>query len=469
MLDRAVPPSKAKLRHCRRRVLNLAGDELLRFDLPPAPDPGPRFTMFAPISTHVADAAAPSSVEAFLLDHIRAELPRVTEARKRVAIERASVMLTLSKDDRELIAAAFPHGLSAPDEELAVAVLGVMIAKALARFHQDTLTAIRRFPPRLRGLVKMLIAAADGSLVKQRAELMAAAPVGALDPQAFETAAGVRDLLKQMHLPKAAAKLRPSAVGAASRFSKTTMHAWSHNPQLLGLFDHRSLQQRRQAEFDSRLAAAILGHTGIGVATAEAMLHWATLAAPEIAAGRFGSKYVRIVRWIVDSGSRRGVRPRRKWTAKISFANALAASHEHAETLRAARRRYVGVSLPADDPPAEGDQWPRGGDLGEGLSLRRLWTLAVMQRVGRLLNNCLEYSSCWERLHQTNAATVYALLEGAEVVGAIALGRDLIGALSIIEQGGPSNAPLPARIERPIQKWVGQANAGAGKTATDQP
>jgi hypothetical protein len=55
--------------------------------------------------------------------------------------------------------------------------------------------------------------------------------------------------------------------------------------------------------------------------------------------------------------------------------------------------------------------------------------------------------------------------EETEVVGAIAVGRDLIGALSIIEQGGPSNAPLPARIERPIQKWVGHANAEAGKRA----
>ena len=465
MLDRAVPPSKAKLRHCRRRVLNLAGDELLRFDLPPLPDAGERFTMFAPISTLVADAVAPSSVEAFLLDHIRSELRHISEARKTQTIERASVILTLTKDDRALIAAAFPHGLSAPDEELAVAALGVMVAKTLARFQQNTLTAIRRFPPRLRGLVKTLIAAADGTLVKQRAELMAAAPVGALDPQAFEIAAGVRDLLKQMDLPKAATKLKPSAVGAASRFSKTTMQTWCRNSQLLGLFDHRSLQQRRQVEFVSRLAAAILAHTGINVAPAEAMLHWAAMAATEIAAGRFGSKYSKLVRWVVDSGSRRGVRPRRRWTAKISVANALAASHEHAEALRAARRRYVGVALPAEDTPSEGDQWPRGGNLGEGLSLRRLWTLAVVKRVGGLLDNCLEYSAHWHRLHETNAAAIYAILEGGEVVGAIAVGRDLIGAMAIVEQGGPSNAPLPARIERPIQKWVGLANAGVRKVA----
>ena len=413
----------------------------------------------------MADAVAPSSVEAFLLDHIRSELRHISEARKTQTIERASVILTLTKDDRALIAAAFPHGLSAPDEELAVAIHGVMVAQALAQLDKDALAHIRRFVPRLRKTVKRLTVAADGSLIKERAELMAAAPVGALDPKAFETAEGVRDLLKQMDLPKAATKLNPAAVGAASRFPRTIMNAWSHDPQLLGLFDHRSLQQRRQAEFASRLSAAVLGHTGIGVETADTMLRWAIMAAPEIAAGRFGGKYVRIVRWIVDSGSRRGVRPRRKWTAKISVANALAASHEHAEALRAARRRYVGVSLPAEDTPAEGDQWPRGGDLGEGLSLRRLWTLAVMQRVGRLLENCLEYSSHWERLHRTNGAAVYAILDGAEVVGAIALGRDVIGALSIIEQGGPSNAPLPARIERPIQKWVGLANAEASKRA----
>jgi hypothetical protein len=377
------------------------------------------------------------------------------------------VILSITKDDRALIAAAFPRDLPVPDEEVAVAILGVMVTQTLARFRADTLKAIRSFPPRLRGVVKMLIAAADGSLITERAELLAAAPVGALDPKAFEAAAGVRDLLKQMDLPKAAAKLRPSAVGAASRFPRTIMHAWGHDPQLLGLFDHRSLQQRRQAEFASRLSAAVLGHTGIDVATAEAMLRWAIMAAPEIAAGRFGAKFVRIVRWMTDSVAppRRGLRPRRKWSAKISVANALAASHQHVETLRAARRRYVGVALPADDPPAEGDLWPRGGDHGEGLSLRRLWTLPVMQRVGGLLENCLASSSHWERLHQTNEAAVYAVLQGAEVVGAIALGRDVIGALSIIEQGGPSNAPLPARIEHPIQKWVGQANANARRAA----
>ena len=55
MLDRAVPPSKAKLRTCRRRVLALAGAELLRSDIEPAPDPGDRFTMFAAITTLMAD------------------------------------------------------------------------------------------------------------------------------------------------------------------------------------------------------------------------------------------------------------------------------------------------------------------------------------------------------------------------------------------------------------------------------
>lgn len=141
MLDRAVPPSKAKLRHCRRRVLALASEDLIRLDIRPAPDPGERFSMMQPITTFVADAVAPSSVEAFNLTHILTELPRISEARKREAIERASVILTLTKDDRALIAAAFPHDLLVPDEELAVAVLGVMVAQALARFQQDTLTA----------------------------------------------------------------------------------------------------------------------------------------------------------------------------------------------------------------------------------------------------------------------------------------------------------------------------------------
>jgi hypothetical protein len=115
MLDGAVSPSKAKLRSCRRKVLGLAGSELLRFDLPPAPDPsGDRFSMMQPITTLVADAVAPSSIEAFNLAHTLTELPRISEARKAEAIERASVILTLTKDDAALIAAAFPHDLLVP-------------------------------------------------------------------------------------------------------------------------------------------------------------------------------------------------------------------------------------------------------------------------------------------------------------------------------------------------------------------
>ena len=51
MLDRTVTPPKAHVKACRRKVLTLAGAELLRFDIRPAPDQSERFTMFAPIGT----------------------------------------------------------------------------------------------------------------------------------------------------------------------------------------------------------------------------------------------------------------------------------------------------------------------------------------------------------------------------------------------------------------------------------
>ena len=60
---------------------------------------------------------------------------------------------------------------------------------------------------------------------------------------------------------------------------------------------------------------------------------------------------------------------------------------------------------------------------------------------------------------------IYAVEDGAEAIGAIAVGRDLTGALSIIEQGGPCNAPLPVIVQRAVQKWIGQANADASRSA----
>ena len=383
MLDRVVSPSKTKLKRCRRRVLALASEDLIRLDIAPAPDPGEGFSMFANISTLMADSIVTSSVEALALDHVRAELPHVSEARKREAIERASVILSPTKADRELIAAAFPRELLAPDEELAVAILGVMVTRSLARFRADTLTAIRRFPPRLRGLVKTLVAAADGTLVRERADLLSATPVGVVDTAAFEVAAGVRDLLKRMKLPKAAAKIKPAGCGPISRFSATTFRHWSHDPQLLGLLDPRSLQQRRQIELVSRIASATLAHTRITAATSDTMIRWCLAAAPELPAGRFGAKYSKLVRWMTDSVAppRRGLRPGRAWTAKISSEKALLAAVAHAEALRQARKTVSPFVLP-DDPPGADDQWPRGGDLGEA-SLRRLWTLASFRTSAR--------------------------------------------------------------------------------------
>jgi hypothetical protein len=118
-----------------------------------------------------------------------------------------------------------------------------------------------------------------------------------------------------------------------------------------------------------------------------------------------------------------------------------------------------------DDPPGPDDQWPRGGALGDGISLRRLWSLSTVQAVGKALDNCLAYSPAWGRRHQSGEAAIYAVVDGAEAIGAIAIGRDLTGALSIIEQGGPCNTPLPVILQRAVQKWIGQATAVASKSA----
>jgi hypothetical protein len=284
----------------------------------------------------------------------------------------------------------------------------------------------------------------------------------------------VRDLLKRMKLPKAAAKITPAGCGPISRYSVGTFRRWSLDPQLLGLLDPRSLPQRRQIELVSRIASATLAHTRITAATSDTMIRWCLAAAPELPAGRFGAKYMKLVRWMTDSVAppRRGLRPRRAWTAKISTEKALLAAAAHAEALRQARKTYSPFALP-DDAPGADDQWPRGGDLGDGISIRRLWLVDIIQRVGRSLSNCLQSSPFWSERHQSGKAAIYALVKEGEAIGAIALERDMLSALSISEQGGPCNAPLPVAVQRAVQKWVAQANAGAGKsatsTATDQP
>jgi hypothetical protein len=125
----------------------------------------------------------------------------------------------------------------------------------------------------------------------------------------------------------------------------------------------------------------------------------------------------------------------------------------------------LGSTTADDDPPGPDDPRPRGGALGDGISLRHLWSLSNVQAVGKALDNCLAYTPAWGRRHQPGEAANYAVEDGAEATGTIAVGRDLTGALSIIEQGGPCNAPLPVVVQRAVQKWIGQATAGASKSA----
>lgn len=90
----------------------------------------------------------------------------------------------------------------------------------------------------------------------------------------------------------------------------------------------------------------------------------------------------------------------------------------------------------------------------------------LLQNVGKALDNCLSHTSFWAERHRSGKAAIFAIVKEREAIGAIALERDIMGMLSISEQGGPCNAPLPTAVQRAIQKWVAQANAGAGKSAT---
>ena len=463
MLDRIVSLSKARLKDCRRDVLRVAGATLLA-EMSPAPDGGERFFAMQTITTLVARSTLSRSREAGWLDHVLEELKRVPLARKSQAVEDATATVS-AVVVAGMVEAAFPSVLI-PDGELAVAILGVLVAAANGRLDPRVLPIVRRFPPRLRTQVTALISAADGAINADHADLLSAASVGVLDTAAFNAATGKGDLLKRMKLPKAAGKIAPAGCGPISRFSAATFRRWSKDSQLLGLLDTRSLQQRRQIELCSRIASATLAHTKITIATADAMIRWALMAAPEIPAGRFGAKYAKLVRWMTDSAAspRRGLCPRRMWTPKTAVQTAVAGATAHAEALKTAGKKFSPVTLP-DDSPGPDDQWPRGGALGDGISLRRLWSLSTVQAVGKALDNCLAYSPAWEQRHQSGEAAIYAVVDGAEAIGAVAIGCDLTGALSIIEQGGPCNAPLPVVVQRAVQKWIGQAIARASRSA----
>lgn len=460
MLDRTASPCKARLRDCRRDVLRLAGVTLLA-EISPPPNDGGRFFAMQTITTLIARSTLSRSTEAAWLGHVLHELKRVPAARKSKAIGDATAAVSAGVGVAT-VEAAFPSVLVS-DEELAVAILGVLVAAANGWLDPRALLSVRRFPPRLRALVAALVSAADGSLKADRADLLAAASIGVLDKAAFDAAGGMRDLLRRMRLPKAAARITPAGCGPISRFSAATFRRWSNDPQLLGLLDTRSLQQRRQVELCSRIASAVLAHARITAVHGDAMIRWALVAAPELPAGRFGAKYVKLVRWMTDTASpRRGLRPRRPWTPKISVEKALPAAAAHAEVLGDARKGYRPFALPADPPDAD-DQWPRGGGLGDGISLRRLWSLSAVESVGRALSNCLATSPLWAQRHQSGETAVFAILDGVDAIGAIAVGRDMTGALAIIESGGPFNSVLQTGVQRAIQKWLGQANAnGSG-------
>ena len=92
--------------------------------------------------------------------------------------------------------------------------------------------------------------------------------------------------------------------------------------------------------------------------------------------------------------------------------------------------------------------------------LEELWKLYVDETNWRLDEQGSPYIGIGKRV-----VLIYGVGDGAEAIGASAVGRDLIGALSIIEQGGPGNAPLPAIVQGAVQKWIGQANADSSRSA----
>jgi hypothetical protein len=92
--------------------------------------------------------------------------------------------------------------------------------------------------------------------------------------------------------------------------------------------------------------------------------------------------------------------------------------------------------------------------------LDELWKLYVDETNWRLDEQGSPHIEIGERV-----VLIHAVEDGAEAIGAIAVGRDLNGALSIIEQGGPCNAPLPVIAQRAVRKWIGQANAVASGSA----
>ena len=273
MLDRLPSYSRRELRAGRRAILAPAG-ALMLGPTALAPFAQEHFSAMQAVSMHVARTIVSSSAESVRLESRRAALG-CHPARFKLALVVnfiGAAKDSATPESAALIDAAFP-ATAVKDEEIAVAILDMPVDAANNRFDPKGPPAVRRFPRRLRTQVVSLISTESGRLKADCLDLLTAAPVGAVSPSDFD-AEGKHDLLRRMKLPRAAARITPAGTGPISRFSRTTFDRWSSNSQLYRLLDTRSLQQRRQIEFVSRTASAVLAHRRIPAATAEEMIRW---------------------------------------------------------------------------------------------------------------------------------------------------------------------------------------------------
>jgi hypothetical protein len=458
--------SSAALRRARNRVATIAASTLIESGKLELPKIRASYTMLHAIGGARALAIAAGSREAQIYAAAFIALRFLHSSTKAEAIESAVNTALADGADPDLLAAAGCKAIG--NEGLAFGATAALLEKA--RTDPFIMREARRFPPSLRQPVVTFLDARSSTARRDRLDLLHSAAIAAIDLAAAKKASGRDNLLSRMQLPKSAARILPGACGAIAGRPGHVFHRWA-DPQRLALLGDTTLVQRRQVEFVQAVSQLIFSHRGLDSQTVNAMLSWGVKNAVGLPSGRHGSRYVELTRWMVDSVDQRApLRPRRRWSAKISTKSAIIAAASHREELRVLRRKFTPAPLPGDLGDERNDTWPKGADLGDEIGVRRLWSRAAIAAIGSALDNCLRDDRYgWQSRAASGACAIYAVMNAGGVIGAAALGRDMTGAIAILEARGPSNSSLTQDTGKKLRRWASGSASPVSVSTTLEP
>jgi hypothetical protein len=452
---------KSAIRRCRRAISRAAAKNLeLR-----------GFGLTSPAAVNHAEITAKTALQAIAGPAAVSALGRMLEGRLFVSAQTALHGVPAKIRDEAVKAAAvaaltgggFPVGLvdaamnggegDFPSDSLALGALDLVVDERLSRHPRDLVKAARRFPPGLRATAMSILSAGP-----ELRELLEAAPVGVVMPGIIAKAAGLGDFAKKSNLPKLIVRaLLPASTGPVGKRPISCARSWATG-QNAGLLHAHALEQRRQTTLVGMAAAAL---DWAAKDEQEAVYRWCLLNAPTLIMGREGRMYQPLVIWFSDSlgAAHAVVSPSRRWTAKISLENALAAAEQHKADLKAyaeALKKQKQSELP-NFGPEPSDPWPRSAEV-DGFFIRRIATVEAMAATGCILCNCMRDAEHGhhDKLRKKTSA-YYAILDRGTLTGAAELARGGDGSIHAVQARGPANTALPRRVDQLLRRFVSAA------------